>query len=220
MPKNPLFNFTSVTPERQLLDDLSAEIISIHGLEVYYIRNNYDNVDHLFGEDRLPNLDNFTKIVVYVNNAAEGFNPASLMYTKFGFQDMSTISLSIAIKEWNQMFPGILRPNEGDLIYIPATDTFGPSEFLKITFVDKLEIGGFFPLGRHHTFELECEKWRYSSEDLATTNATIDAVETEMTLDSIKAPNLANDFINDNATVETASDAIIDFSESNPFGEP
>ena len=214
MPKRTLYNFTSVSTERQLLDDLAAEIIEIHGLEVYYIPNAYANVDQLFGEDRLPNLTNATKIVVYVNG---GDNTDNVMFSKFGFHDMSTISLSLAIKEWNTIFPGKLRPLEGDLIYIPGTDTFGPSEFLKITFVDKLEIGGYFPLGRHHTFELECEKWRYSSEVMDTTVTVVDNVELNSN-DAVQFPGLVNELNKDNTTIETTADSIIDFSEDNPFG--
>jgi len=217
--KNPYLSFPAKKSEKDLLFNLARETIAIHGIEVWYIRNDYVNVDKLFGEDRQPVLDNATKIVMLLNNAKDG-TAGSIMYTKYGFSDHTTVSLSISIKEWYNHFPVKSRPNEGDILFIPDWGEWGPSDLYKITFVDKSAIGGYFPLGEKFAFELEAEKWNYASEHLKTGIASLDISEDGQSNDEAVNPNLSAEDIADNAKVQEMGNAFVSFSEKNPFGNP
>lgn len=217
MSKNPYFSYPNIPSEKSLYFDLAAECVDIHGLDIYYIRNDLVNVDDFYGEDRIPNLTNATKITVMLTNAREG-TMGEAIFSKFGFQDKTTISFTIAIKEWYAKFTAGSRPNEGDILYVPSFGQWGASDFYKLTFVDKSALGGYFPLGDKKTFTIEAEKWAYSSEKLDTGNAEIDAAELEVTLDTTIAPNLANEALNDTAQSTAIINTFLSFDESNPFG--
>lgn len=217
--KNPYLSWPAKGSEKSMYFDLAREVIGMHGVEVYIIRNEYVNVDSLFGEDRQPVLDNATKMVVLINNAQEGTS-GSIMFSKYGFTDHTTMSFSIAIKEWYDKFPVGSRPNEGDLIFVPDWSEWGPSDLYKITFVDKSSVGGYFPLGEKFAFELEAEKWNYASEHLNTGIPEIDMSEDSQSNDDDINPVLAVEDIADNTTVQTAGEAFVSFDETNPFGMP
>ena len=217
MAKNQYFGFPNKPSEKNLYFDLASESVNIHGFEIYYIKNELVNVDDFYGEDRIPNLDNATKIVVMLTNAREGVSGEAI-FSKFGFQDKTTISFTFAIKEWYEKFGVSTRPNEGDIMYVPNWNEWGASDFYKLTYVDKQALGGYMPLGDKRTFTVEAEKWVYASEHLDTGIADIDLAEVTSSLDVEIAPDLINDAINDKVVATALTNTFVDFSESNPFG--
>jgi hypothetical protein len=127
------------------------------------------------------------------------------------------------------------RPLEGDLIYFPLN-----GKLFEIKFVEHEEL--FYQSGRLQTYDLRCELFVYSSEQLDTGNAEIDAIETRYKVDTLayemllesgdKLVNEGGDsIILEEFRVETTqasanneffqiqADGILDFSESNPFSE-
>lgn len=207
--------------ERDLLMNMNREVISQAGVEVYYICNKYVNVDSIFGEDRKPILDNAKKIVMYVKDATAGIQ-GNAVYTKFGYSNEHTMDFILSVKEWKEVFPvadgNSTRPLEGDLIYIPRWSEFGGTDFWKITFCDKYDANGFFPLGDHYAFTISTEKWSYSSEHIVTGIAEIDAQEQESSADITVNDNMQGLPDAQNDVIETKADSILDWSESNPFG--
>lgn len=218
MAKSEYFQHIDNTNERNLLLELTQEVINQRGVDVYFIPNEYVNVDALYGEDRKPNLSNAIKIVVYVNNPVQGYD-ASPIFSKFGFFNPSNIELTVSRKEWEEVAPGV-RPMEGAIIYIPSWDTFGPNDFLKVDFVDKFKSDGFFPLGIQPSFVLQCSKWAYSSEAITTGIPEIDSASSSYSNDINVNPNMNNIDIQDNTNISREGETIIDFTESNPFGTP
>lgn len=218
MPRSEYFNHVANANERGLLLSLTQEVVNHYGVDVYLIPNDYVNVDALYGEDRKPVLTNAIKIVVYVTHAAQGYD-GSATFSKFGFFNPSNIDLTVSRKEWDEV-AGTIRPTEGSIIYIPSWDTFGPTDFLKVDFVDKFEVDGFFPLGTHPSFTLQCSKWVYSSEDISTGIPEIDSQIPNFTNDVSINPNGNPTDMIDNNTVSRIGEQIIDFSANNPFGNP
>ena len=136
----------------------------------------------------------------------------------------------------NYDYSDIVRPREGDLIWIPLMNFM-----YEIKFVENAE--AFYQLGKLYTFEIRCERFIYSSQRLDTDFAPIDEIENEYsmatdTMDEIlledgfkllsesgrtvitegdfisdRDPRADNDFIQ----TEVASGEVIDFSEKNPF---
>lgn len=217
MPKNPYFIQGFHEPEKELLRALSQEVISIHGLEVKWIHNPYTNVDPLYKEDRLPDLGLAKTLVILPANAAAGVDGEAL-YSKFGFLNQQTMDIQISEKEWKEVF-GTHRPLEGDIFYIPKFDDYGPADFFKLTYVDRENPVGWFPLGKHHAFGCTAEKWAYSSEDFAHTGVPeVDDQLPEWTNDAGINPNLEADLGAQNAEIQTAADPVVDWTESSPFG--
>lgn len=219
MPKNTYFSQGFYQPEKDLLMKLSQEVISIHGLNINWISNPYTNVDGLYHEDRLPELGLAKTIVVYVKDGLQGVSGEAL-YSKFGFMNQQTITVQISVKEWKEVF-NTHRPNEGDIFYVPGFDEYGPMDFFKVTFVDRDESSGWFPLGKHHVFELTAEKWAYSSEDFANSGVVaIDEQLPDWSADITVNPNLEGNNNKVNAETETISDNYVEYNPKNPFGSP
>jgi hypothetical protein len=67
-------------------------------------------------------------------------------------------------------YDAIIRPREGDLIWLPMA-----KYMYEIKFTENIE--NFFQLGKLYTFELRCERYRYSNERIDTDIEEIDNVE-------------------------------------------
>lgn len=127
------------------------------------------------------------------------------------------------------------RPNEGDLIYFPLN-----SKLFEIKFVEHEDV--FYQTGRLQTYDLRCELFAYSSEQIDTGNTEIDLIETTYTLDVLNNETLletgdkllnetggsvifeefrveATDPGANNEFFKLQADSILDFSEGNPFSE-
>lgn len=129
----------------------------------------------------------------------------------------------------------INRPQEGDLIYFPMVD-----KIFEIKFVEHEQI--FYQTGRLQTYDVRCELFEYSSEQLDTGDANIDGIEDTYSLNTLDHQFTLEDgagitLLEDGGTLlqeyriedtdasanneffQAQADNILDFSEVNPFGE-
>ena len=129
----------------------------------------------------------------------------------------------------------INRPQEGDLIYFPMVD-----KIFEIKFVEHEQI--FYQTGRLQTYDVRCELFEYSSEQLDTGDADIDGIEDTYSLNTLDYQFTLEDgtgttLLEDGGTLlqeyriedtdasanneffQAQADNILDFSEVNPFGE-
>ena len=126
------------------------------------------------------------------------------------------------------------RPQEGDLIFFPLVN-----KIFEIKYVEHEDI--FYQTGRLQSYDLRCELFKYSSEQIRTGNTEIDSTETAGTLDTLLYELLLEDgnklleeegdslvqeyqlFTQDtganNSFFQSEGESIIDFSEKNPFSE-
>ena len=126
------------------------------------------------------------------------------------------------------------RPQEGDLVFFPLVN-----KIFEIKYVEHEDI--FYQTGRLQSYDLRCELFKYSSEQIRTGNTDIDSVETAGTLDTLLYQLLLEDgdklleeegdslvqeyqlFTQDaganNSFFQSEGESIIDFSERNPFSE-
>jgi hypothetical protein len=134
-------------------------------------------------------------------------------------------------------YDAIVRPREGDMIWIPMF-----ASMYEIKFTQNIE--NFFQLGKLYTYELRCDRIEYSSEKLDTGVADIDALEDTYSLSTDNIEKLLDEvdsliFALEDGTrllaegdlvipFEIAADNevigekiiegdILDFSEQNPF---
>jgi len=107
-----------------------------------------------------------------------------------------------------------VRPREGDLIYFPLND-----KIFEVMHVEHEAV--FYQLGSLQTYDLRCELFEFSNERFETGYEFIDLKWNALrTTTNTAIANVETvDTLADNFTIETEADAILDFSESNPFGE-
>jgi hypothetical protein len=108
-------------------------------------------------------------VEMYVKNV-DGFEGEGDFLSKFGLQIRDQMTLTIAIRSFNQEVAAHsqqIRPFEGDIIYMPLN-----RKFFKVMHVEHEAI--FYQMGQLQTYDLRCELLEYSGEVFSTGQEFID----------------------------------------------
>jgi hypothetical protein len=156
------------------VEDLLVESIKIMGFDGYYLSNDNDQArDLLFGEDPVKKFQSAFPVEFYLSEALN-YTGEKEFFSKFGLEIKNHTKVLISKRSFSQRVPQntFTRPREGDLIWIPFLN--GEGELYEITFTDQDK--DFYMLGRPapYFYELHLEKFKFSSELLATGVAAID----------------------------------------------
>ena len=284
MPTNLYFNNVTSNTEQDLINDLTSEVIQIHGMDVFYIPRIIVKEDLLLGEDVLSKFGSTGRVyeIEMYLKSTEGFGGEGDLVSKFGLDVRDEVIFTVHKDRFNNATE-MDKPLEGDLIFLPIN-----KGLFEIKFVEHEQ--PFYQAGKNYSFDITCELFQYSEEQLDTGIAAIDDIEREQSAsidfvmtaggsDSFsideaiyQGPSLANataegivvswseasrtlrandtsgTFVAgqsitgdssgavwtltsyddqalpttpfaDNLEFETEADSILDFSESNPFGE-
>jgi len=299
MPVNQYFNFfpEQVTSEQLLIEDLVIEALRVYSMDVYYLpRESRDRIDKLMGEDQLKTFDKAFIIEMYVENVM-GMEGQGDLISRFGLEIRDEITMLVSRRRFNFTIPSLIRPREGDIVYVPLMQNF-----FEITFVEhennqamyytlgrgrggnvyvyalrmkqfvfsneKIQVGVdevddqmlesyqltnlVLSAGGTGTFDVANNELVYQGANIAFANAfgtahTWDSGNTTLSIAlvnglfsntaNVKGANSGATWVMasldtntpldtqfedavDNKIVETESNAILDFSESNPFGDP
>lgn len=245
MATNVYFSQGTYT-EQNLVQDLIVESLKIYGKDMYYIPRSLYAKDAVLGEDPLSRFEHAFPLEMYIEDI-DGFQGQGVFLQKFGIQVEKTATFVVARKRWNQMVGkynvSILpnRPSEGDLVYFPMT-----RGLFEIKFVEGQD--PFYEIGNLYVYKLRMELFNYSSERIETGIAEVDEIESVYSLNTLNYKIINEDgttaivletsaagsidYLLDesldvdsmepfasNREIVDASDPIIDFTESNPFGE-
>ena len=118
---------------------------------------------------------------------------------------------------------GLTRPREGDLIFMDFVrpDPKYPGRkgmFFEIQFVEHEAI--FYQAGALQVYDLRCETFTYSNEDFATGVEIIDRAFANTTSSYVTTGNtMPSGTTADNLIIENEAEAILDLSETSPFGD-
>jgi len=214
--KNFYFENFQNSMEQTLIEDLVIESIRIYGIDTWYVVRNRSNHDDILNEDDLPTFEEAYQAEMYVKNV-EGFEGEGDFLSKFGLQIRDSMTMTLAIRVFDQNvghYANLSRPREGDLLYFPLN-----GKIFEIMHVEHESV--FYQMGSLQMYDLRCELFEFSNERFDTGVLEIDTLfdkyETTAatTIDELERI----DSIADNQTTETFADNIIDFSETNPFGE-
>ena len=176
MPTNLYFNNfpRNITSEQLLVEDLVIESLKIHGMDVYYLpRSSRDNVDYIFGEDTLKQYVAAYPLEMYLENVT-GMEGEGDFISKFGLEIRDEVQLLVSRRRFAATVPQI-RPNEGDLIYVPLVQNF-----FEITFVEhENDQAMFYTLGRGrganvYVYALKLKQLVFSNELISTGIPEID----------------------------------------------
>ena len=240
MGTNVYFN-TGTQSEKNLYEDLMIEQLKIYGQDVFYIPRTLVKEDELLGEDVLSKFGDAYQIEMYFENV-EGYEGEKEIMSKFGLQMNEDVTFVVSRRRFEQLVSTDsnliikTRPNECDLIYFDKV-----KKMFEISFVDHDD--PFYQVHNIPAFKLKCKTFQYSGEDLDTGIAEIDAIESANSLDMLQhqltledgtgqiqletgdyiiQESFVVDTIDENAMndfFDKQDDTILDFTESNPFGD-
>lgn len=172
MTTNHFFQPNAHPGQQNLAEDLTIEMIKIHGVDMHYLPRNDSpgNTDEYFGEDHNADFNREFLIEMYLNNA-EGFDGEGDLLAKFGLivKDTATLTVSRLRFKTETDMP---KPREGDLLYFPLSNTL-----LEIKYVSS--DNPFFQFGKLYTYELQVETFQYTGETFNTGIDKVDRVERE-----------------------------------------
>jgi len=247
MATNLYFNNYGHQQQQWLIEDLIIESIKIYGMEVYYIPRTLVSEDTIWGEDTISTFDEAIPLEMYIKNV-DGFEGEGDFLSKFGLEIRDEMTLTVAKRRYEEEITSHThagqdtvshdqanRPIEGDLIYFPLN-----GKLYEIKFVEHEAI--FYQMGSLQTYDLRCELFEYSHQELNTGITDIDAIETAYSGDMSAYQVLMEDgnrlLLEDGNTIvqesyriedtdnsannelfQTSSVSFIDFSEGNPFSE-
>ena len=236
MATNFYFN-KSYSREQGLVEDLTVESIQINGIDLKYLPRTYVNLDTIFREDMLSLFNRAYTIEGYVREST-GFGGQHELISKFGLEIRDSVTFDIAKRRYKEEIGNYVnntRPMEGDLIYFPITENYFEIKFVNVT-------SPFYQLGKNFVYELKCDLFEFSSEQIDTGIPDIDEKIAKFSLANTgpitiltengypilteNEENLESEFNTDyadlrnsqNVVIQTESDNILDFTITNPFG--
>lgn len=176
MPTNRYFrsNYFGAA-EQKLYEDLIIESIKAYGMDMLYIPREYVALDRLYGEDKLSAFRRRYEIEMYVNSV-DGFEGELEVINKFvsGLQIGYDVKFSVSMRRFREEVlanePGMLRPNEGDIIFFPLD-----GRIYEVKFVNNKE--NFYQAGTLYTYELQCRLFKFGGEKFNTGITQIDGIE-------------------------------------------
>ena len=176
MATNQYFNLHGTnTPEQRLIENLNIEAIKTFGIDVHYCPRTLNDEDTLMGEDNTASYNSAHTIEMYIKSV-DGFEGEGDFISKFGLQIKDQITFTVAKRRWAELnVQGEGRaesPAEGDLIYFPMT-----SALFQVMFIEDEAV--FYQTGGLQTYDLLCELFYYSDQNLNTGIEAIDKVERE-----------------------------------------
>ena len=203
MATNPYFNsnqfFGSTPNEQTLYDQLAIESIQIFGFDVYYVLRNKVKEDSLFGEDVLSSFKEYHIVEMYLKNAEE-YLGADKFLDKFGYNRDSGIELDYVITRFTEI-TGRDKPMEGDLLWVP-------------------QMKRLFEIRRTDSDALKPRFATITAELFTPSHEDIDIVDAEDISKLTDALHMSSENAKtENTKIQTEANTILDFSESNPFGE-
>lgn len=232
------FNNYGYFGEQQLLNDLGVEMVKRYGIDVYYLPRSHVNIDNLFLEDTLSQFTQATLIEVYIKTF-QGWQGEGDLMQKFGISMADQITFSMMRTRWAEEFTqyqeNLIRPLEGDFVYLPLTKAL-----FEVKFVEHET--NFYQTGLLTYFDVKCERVNYSSEKIETGVSEVDAIASKFSNaadeyfildeegDTLQAGD-GSDFIQgqfemdnidsttQNGVFSKEGKTFIDFSKKNPFGE-
>lgn len=185
--------------EQNLVQDLINEQLKIYGVDVYYLPRQIFSEGKVIRDVIYSKFKNAFPIEAYIMNY-EGFDANSVLMSKFGVKVTDEMTLIISkerfelyISELMKDIPKVknsLRPNEGDLIYVPMTDSL-----LEIKYAENRK--PFYQLQKNYVYELRCEVYEIEDDEINTGIKTIDGqlkdlgYTAELTLSGIGSTALA-----------------------------
>lgn len=196
--------------ESPMVKSMVEEVIDVVGIKAKYLPRKYRNVDEIFGEDPVSYFDQVWNVTIIIDEYKD-FGDVGDFYSKFGVQVNDEMRLTISKAGFATAAGDASEtPDVGDLIWFNEADENRGGALFEVTF--RNEDGLFYPNPEFPStvWTLTLKPWEYGYEELNTTDADIENLESEIE-QSINQELGLPDW-------DAADDDVLDFSEMNPFG--
>lgn len=204
---NPYIDNYNQTEEQNLTDELIIEAIQMKGIDIRYMTRTHHNYNSLYGEDPTSSFKGTKSIEMYMNNV-QGWGGEGEMMSKFGLMIKDTAKLVVSKTRFNEEFPELPRPREGDLLFMPVTNAI-----LEIKYVENES--PFFQQGAQLVYELSVELFELSHETIETGDVDMDGfIENILNFD----PATETDVGGNNDEIESEIKPKTSFDPADPFG--
>lgn len=204
---NPYHNHYQAENEHSLTDQLIIEAIQMKGVNLRYLPREHNDYNFLYGEDPTSSFGRAVEIEAYLVNV-NGFGGEGELMSKFGLEIRDTAEFIVNKTRWTQEFPDMPRPKEGDLLFMPITNAI-----LEIKYVN--HESPFFQHGKQFVFELKCETFEFSHEQIVSGDDEIDDIVASITNFD---PRTETEEYGDNDEIDYELRRQTTFDPSNPFG--
>jgi hypothetical protein len=241
-------NFTN-RDEQNLINDLVYESIKIYGIDVGYCAYAEQDTDDILNESRKKTYTQFSQIEMYVKNVDGFEGEGDFLGKfGLEIRDRITFSIARrTFSETVASEQNIDRPREGDLIYLPLNGKTFSVKFVEHepTFYQMGSLQFYDVVCELFEYSSERLNTGFSGvDDLETKFSTDISVDTQLTIEDGIEPLFTEEGIRltseqedrsdasantsldydtvtsaDNIQIETDADAILDFSDGDPFSE-
>jgi hypothetical protein len=153
--------------EQDLVSDLIEEAIDQRGANVHYILRDMLNADYLLGEASMSDFKEFYQIPMFIESV-EHFNGNGDVFDSLGISYTDSSIFQVGSNRFKKIVSepaNIVRPREGDLIYLPFSDSLW--EITKV----KMDLK-YYQTGKNHSYRLVCKLFSYSHETIETNTET------------------------------------------------
>lgn len=229
------FDFFTDPAEQDFLQDLVAEAVHVMGHDCWYVPRTVVDRDSLFTEAEYHSYDSAYLLEFYVKTT-QHMGGEGAMLSKFGVELRDELTLTVSKRTFQEEVldkaPHLLRPREGDLIYVPMIKAL-----FTIKYVDKKAF--FYQLGDLQAYDLSLELYEGGSAEFNTGVPVIDSTYTPITdeIDDLALHTedgyaLADERdgweilwvgpddqvdVTQNLAIEDEAETVIDWSERDPF---
>ena len=155
MSTNLYFQNTTSHAEQELINELTSEVIKIHGMDVFYLPRTLVKEDLILGEDVLAKFSTAYEIEMYLKGT-EGFGGEGDLVSKFGLDVRDEVIFTVH-KDRFELATDMAKPLEGDLVFLPIN-----KGLFEIKFVEHEQ--PFYQAGKNYSFDITCELFQYSEE--------------------------------------------------------
>lgn len=176
MATNHFLNNFNSKSEQDLYNSLINETVKMWGIDSFYMpRTSGSTTDLIFGDDPTKQFEEAYPVEVYVKNV-DNFEGQEL-FSKFGLEVQHQIRFLMTTDAFKRRVPSTYaRPREGDLLWLTNFQAL-----FEIKFVNQQHFFYAFGNKNFYGYELVCERFRYSNEDVTTGITEIDdAVDTQV----------------------------------------
>ena len=210
MATNKYFNRVNQNSEQDLFESTVIEMIQINGVDIIYIPRENFELDPILKEPKKTIFDSAYSIEAYMPDAAQFAGDQNIM-GQFGFRINQTSEFVISKKRFAELGLRQLRPKEGDLIYLGNPHAPNPSFVNTIWEINQVWYNNpDWQFGRHFTYRIVAETFRYSYEKFRTGMEGVDQMQLKNE-DEVKWGI--------NSEVITQKQDLLLFNRKNPFGE-
>jgi hypothetical protein len=182
--------------------------MGIYGMDVFYLpRESRDKVDYIYGEDTLKTYTKAYPIEMYLEDVL-GMEGEGDFASKFGLEirDETTFLVSRRRFKYTTAASNLIRPREGDLVYVPLLQNF-----FEITFVEhENNQAMYYTLGRGrggnvYVYALKMKQFVFSEEIISTGIEEIDEqIRDEYKRTQIIVDSGTGTYVNDEIVYQSA----------------